>query len=431
MIAFFEVLACVADSLIAVNFVSKANGSKLTELKCLIFSLIYFLFNVISVFSGLNPEYIVIFNLLLLFVLSFLTGSYKKFKTYVSPVCVVAMCLFVAAFAIVFFEFVSHHNFYETQLIVRESGKIRLTYLIVTRLISFVILTFLLPIFTNTVSFKIQDYILMLIFPISMLYVFWIVLIFIVIIAWESTAVLGAWPLVAMMFISFFCIFYLIYRIGKNNSEREKRLLYEQMLKYEEKRYGDIEGVLEQLRKIRHDMNHQLFLVKMKLDGKDYNGAEKELEGIMDNVSNVGSIIKTNNKVIDYMVNTKLGSLPYASVMVTGELDGLSVLDEMDLSIIMGNLIDNAVEAVKNLESPKIELSIYPKDNYINMVFKNTVEKSVLESNPQLVTSKADKANHGYGLKSVKEIMERTKGDISFYEEDGLFVVHLMIQTKN
>ncbi|MBQ4117305.1 MAG: hypothetical protein IJD37_07995, partial [Clostridia bacterium] len=81
MIAFFEVLACVADSLIAVNFVSKANGSKLTELKCLIFSLIYFLFNVISVFSGLNPEYIVIFNLLLLFVLSFLTGSYKKFKT--------------------------------------------------------------------------------------------------------------------------------------------------------------------------------------------------------------------------------------------------------------------------------------------------------------------------------------------------------------
>ena len=149
----------------------------------------------------------------------------------------------------------------------------------------------------------------MLIFPISMLYVFWIVLMFIIIIAWEGTAILGAWPLIAMMFISFFCIFYLIYRIGKNNSEREKRLLYEQMLKYEEKRYGDIDGVLEQLRKIRHDMNHQLLLVKMKLDGKDYDGAEKELEGIMDNVSNVGSIIKTNNKVIDYMVNTKLGSL--------------------------------------------------------------------------------------------------------------------------
>ena len=430
MIAFFEVLACVADSLIAVNFVSKANGSKLTELKCLVFSLIYFLFNVISVFSGLKPEYIIVFNLLLLFVLSFLTGSYKKFKTYVSPVCVIVVSGVISYIAQISFAAYMGMSFVDIVKKLSSSGLPRVYYLLITSLFSFLVLAFIIPIITKAVSFKIQDYFLMLLFPMTIFYVMntmsWSVLVY------APKGIMRVYfPVIIMLFASLTGIYYTIYRLGKNNSEREKRLLYEQMLKYEEKRYGDIEGVLEQLRKIRHDMNHQLILVKMKLDGKDYNGAEKELEGIMDNVSNVGSIIKTNNKVIDYMVNTKLGSLPYASVMVTGELDGLSVLDEMDLSIIMGNLIDNAVEAVKNLESPKIELSIYQKDNYINMVFKNTVEKSVLESNPQLVTSKADKANHGYGLKSVKEIMERTKGDISFYEEDGLFVVHLMIQVKS
>ena len=365
-----------------------------------------------------------------LFVLSFLTGSYKKFKTYVSPVCVVGVYVFLFFVVRTSFAIYMDTNFSETMEVILKPGLPRNFYLLVINVLKYFVLCFLLPIFTKTVTFKFQDYFLIILFPITMLYVMWTMSISIL--SYASKAVMLFYlPAVLLLIISFLGIYYLIYRIGKNNSEREKRLLYEQMLKYEEKRYGDIEGVLEQLRKIRHDMNHQLLLMKMKLDGKDYNGAEKELEGIMDNVSNVGSIIKTNNKVIDYMVNTKLGSLPYASVMVTGELDGLSVLDEMDLSIIMGNLIDNAVEAVKNLESPKIELSIYQKDNYINMVFKNTVEKSVLESNPQLITSKADKANHGYGLKSVKEIMERTKGDISFYEEDGLFVVHLMIQVKS
>ena len=95
MIAFFEILACVADSLIAVNFVSKANGKKLTDLKGLLFALVYFVVNAVCVFSGVHPEYILLADLVLLLVYSLVTASPKCFKTYVSPVCVIGIMGFL------------------------------------------------------------------------------------------------------------------------------------------------------------------------------------------------------------------------------------------------------------------------------------------------------------------------------------------------
>lgn len=429
MIAFFEVLACLADSIIAVNFVSKANGRKITELKCMCFALVYFAFNLIGVFAKADSKYIVAFNLVILLCLSLTTSSYKSFKAYVSPVCVVGLALFVNMFIRAFFGVYLSLSFYSVAEALASAGLPRVYYLIATRTVLFLILCFIKPIMTKSVSFKIQDYFLMLLFPITMFYVVFVMSSSIL--AFVSEALLQMLlPAMILLLVSFLGIYYLIYRLGKNNSEKEKRILYQQMLGYEEKRYSDMENVLEQLRKIRHDLNHQLTLVKMKLSNKDYDGAEKELDGILDNVSSVGTIIKTDNKVVDYMVNTKLGSLPYASVVVTGSLGELECVDEIDLSIVLGNIIDNAVDAVKVVKDPRIELSFYPKDNYMNILCKNSIEESVLNKNPKLLSSKLGREKHGYGIKSVKEIICRINGDVSFYEEDGFFTVHIMLPMK-
>ena len=429
MIAFFEVLACLADSIIAVNFVSKANGRKITELKCMCFSLVYFAFNLIGVFAKADSKYIVAFNLVILLCLSLVTSSYKSFKAYVSPVCVVGFTLFVSMFIKSCFGVYLSLSYLEVDIELSSAGLPRVYYLIITEIVLFLILSFLIPIITKSVSFKIQDYFLMLLFPVTMFYV--VLVMSASILAYVSEALIEMLlPARVMMLAGFLGIYCLIYRLGKNNSERERRILYQQMLGYEEKRYSDMENVLEQLRKIRHDLNHQLTLVKMKLSNKDYDGAEKELDGILENVSSVGTIIKTDNKIVDYMVNTKFGSLPYASVVVAGSLSELDCVDEMDLSIVLGNIIDNAVDAVKVVKDPRIELSFYPKDNYMNILCKNSIEESVLNKNPKLLSSKLGREKHGYGIKSVKEIICRINGDVSFYEEDGFFTVHIMLPMK-
>lgn len=429
MIAFFEILACVADSLIAVNFVSKANGKKLTDLKGLLFALVYFVVNAVCVFSRVQPEYILLADLVLLLVYSLVTASPKRFKTYVSPVCVIGIMGFldyVVRTGSSLYMGVKYGEVMEKLLV---PGLPRVYYLLALKLMSFLVLAFVLPIITRTTSFKFQDYFLMLLFPVTMFYTMFVMSGSILVYAKNGVNKVF-FPAISALFVSFLGIYYIIYRLGKNNTEREKRILYEQMLRYEEKRYSDMEKVLERIGKIKHDLKHQLAVVKIKMSDKDYEGAERELDGLLDGVSAVGAIVKTDNKVVDYMVNTKLGVLPYSSVVVMGDLEELSSVDDMELSILLGNVIDNAIEAVKDLDNPRIELSFGHKDNYMNIVCKNSVAKSVLQSNPSLITTKNNKSGHGYGLKSVKEIVSKLNGDVSFYEEDGLFVVHIMLQTK-
>ena len=106
MIAFFEVLASLVDSVIAVNFVSRANGKKFFAPKILIFAVVYFVVNLICVFAGVEFIYIAAFDLVILLCLSLTTSSYKSFKAYVSPICVIGIIVFVTVFYIVFFGFV-------------------------------------------------------------------------------------------------------------------------------------------------------------------------------------------------------------------------------------------------------------------------------------------------------------------------------------
>ena len=230
-----------------------------------------------------------------------------------------------------------------------------------------------------------------------------------------------------MLIVLFFSFYCMLYRIGKNNLEKEKRLLYQQMVDYEQKKYSDIENNLEQIKKIRHDIKHELTLIKLKIDNNDLDGSKELMNQIFDNVSTAGSIINTDSPVVDYIINTKLNTLNNASVIVNAEKEVLKKFDDMDLSVIFGNIIDNTVEAVANQENPKIELSIFSKDNYINIVCKNSIIDSILSTNPDLHTTKSDTKKHGLGLRSVKETINKLNGDISFTENDNMFIVHIMI----
>ena len=140
----------------------------------------YFVVNLICVFAGVEPIYIAALDLVILLCLSLTTSSYKSLKAYVSPICVIGIIVFVTVFYIVFLGFVFFYDYSEMAAKIMTDGMVRIVYLLVTRIIVFVVLKLMLPIFSKAMSFKIQDYLIMLVFPISMIYVFWIMLILII-----------------------------------------------------------------------------------------------------------------------------------------------------------------------------------------------------------------------------------------------------------
>ena len=83
-------------------------------------------------------------------------------------------------------------------------------------------------------------------------------------------------------------------------------------------------------------------------------------------------------------------------------------------------MLDNAIEAC--VAESEIRVAISRRREYETIVVKNRIKSSVLETNPNLETTKEDKAEHGKGVAQIRQITEKYDGMCDFYEEDGFFV---------
>ena len=101
---------------------------------------------------------------------------------------------------------------------------------------------------------------------------------------------------------------------------------------------------------------------------------------------------------------------------------------EFDLSIMLSNLLDNAIEACeKNPSNAQILLTISEEAGYYRIVVRNTIAASVLKKNQELKTEKANKKLHGWGLRSVTDLVSKRNGLIDFYEKEGMFYVDILL----
>lgn len=418
-----EIVVCIIDAVLASWFISRFNGSKLIRPTSIGFFLIYSAFNISNLFVLVFSVPSTLINMLLLLMFSFCNIKQKGVKCLFSPfifegtLILVNTLIVVAAGLIVGFE---------VSAVMNDQGIIRAILLVLSKFTIWLTLLIILKITSKTSSFKLQDYFLLILFPITLFFELVILIKFSLLHSMEH---LYGYFFAAILSIllTYIGIYYMTYKIVEQNKLKSQNELYEQMLRFEERRYLDIEEGLQQINKIRHDIKHQISLTKMKLEEKDYIGVEKELNRILNNASSVGNIVKTDNKVVDYILNTKLGKIKDTNIVIAGNVGDLELIDDIDLSIILGNIIDNAIEAISDIKEARIELLFYRKNFYQNIICKNTISTSVLSENPNLNTTKTDKKNHGFGLVSAQEIITRYGGQISFYEEENLFNVHIML----
>lgn len=224
-----------------------------------------------------------------------------------------------------------------------------------------------------------------------------------------------------------FGIYFLLYQTHlKNQIEKEKEL-YENMLRIENKRYEDLKKNTEQIQKIRHDIKNMLFSVKTELNADNFHAANQKLDSILDNVSSFKNIIQSKNRTINYIVNAKLGNIEHRKIAVYGDISGMENINDIDTAIILGNILDNAIEATDDIPNADITLKFFIKGNYQNVICENTIKQPVLNKNPHLTTTKKDSNGHGLGLRSVKEVVKNYQGIVDFFEKQDLFCIHIMI----
>ena len=96
-------------------------------------------------------------------------------------------------------------------------------------------------------------------------------------------------------------------------------------------------------------------------------------------------------------------------------------------SIIIGNLLENAIENCG--ESKEIIIDIGNMSTYFYIKIINSIDTSILDNNPHLLTTKHDKKIHGIGLNNIYFILNKYSGKISFNDQDNHFIVRILIPT--
>lgn len=237
-----------------------------------------------------------------------------------------------------------------------------------------------------------------------------------------------------ILVLSNIAIYYVIDKQTEFIETKEKLLFAELHINNQVMHYQELNKHQNELKIFRHDIKNRLLsLMALVKDGK----SEKALQ-IMENNLNWleemnSNIINSGNPVVDAILQAKLhvAKGKNISMRISTKLAEEIKIDELELGIVLGNALDNAIEAVeKNTINDKkyISLTLMLTDGRISISVSNPVEEDI--NTEKLSTSKSDKEKHGYGIKSIRTIAQKYDGIVSFSCKNKIFNVSVNMANK-
>ena len=194
----------------------------------------------------------------------------------------------------------------------------------------------------------------------------------------------------------------------------------------------DKDAFVKEMKAVRHDIKNQLLTIRQYADD-ERNGDIKEYIDVLINnhLPNILNYINTNNAAFDAVINSKIAVCNQKNIFMEVNIkqDTNISIPPVEIAVLFGNLLDNAIDAAKDTNEKRITLDIQKNASYLIIFVSNSIKSSVLKDNKNLETSKPDKELHGIGIKSIKNIVEKHNGMIQFYEEEDEFCCHIMIDT--
>ena len=226
------------------------------------------------------------------------------------------------------------------------------------------------------------------------------------------------------------CILFV--HICRSNRLRENYALLKFQYESEQKRAEDIKELYLQIRSMRHDMKNHLSTVNILAShDKCSEIYDYTYDLINDNSYINKTFIFTGNDLLDAVVNMKFSIAENLGISCSAHIDrdiGTEIpFRPTDTSVLLGNLLDNALEAAAGSERKLISLNIVNRDGSLYMIVSNTIAAPVLDKNPKLQTSKPDKELHGFGTKNINKIVRSYNGIINYSEDGDVFSCDILI----
>lgn len=195
----------------------------------------------------------------------------------------------------------------------------------------------------------------------------------------------------------------------------------------------EIYEVFEKLKAWRHDWRNHLITMNYLLENREIEELKRYLDKISRGTGDMFSsidVIKSNIPILDALFNSKaiVAKNQGIKMTVTLELNNKSrelSIDEVDLCTLIGNLLDNAIEA--NPEGGMIDTTIQMLKGNLIFVMENTINRKMIMRDESFITTKKEKEFHGIGLIQIDEIVKKYEGYLRRKIEKNRFITKIMI----
>lgn len=235
--------------------------------------------------------------------------------------------------------------------------------------------------------------------------------------------------IVSLLFVNFF-VFYLYDNLSVQQEERYEKLRLFQQNNYYHKQFELIKTSLKSTKSFKHDMKNHLAVLRLLIEKNENSEAMKHIEQMTDAIITANEYAQSGNVIIDSILNFKLQEAVHHGISVSLELnipEQLSITS-FDMSIILGNLLDNAINACYKLEKDKrLDLKIKYKRGRLLIKISNTYNGNLNYIGDRLITSNEDKENHGMGIKNIKFALDKYNGEMEIEHTENIFTVILLM----
>lgn len=242
-----------------------------------------------------------------------------------------------------------------------------------------------------------------------------------------------------LIFLSIFCVFladiFIFCIMKKINKESQNQLrisMLELQLSEQKTMIEETGNISREIKKAEHDLRHHLLSILGNIENENTEAAETYLKQLLhDYETSIFKYIYIDNSAVNSILNMKMSRCHANKIDIKTEIESdFSDFSDIDICVLLANLLDNAIEASLNVDSPQITVSIRNEKNYLCILIRNRIESSVLEENGQLHTTKKDKSKHGLGVYSISQIVDKYDGMKTYYEKNGYFVADIWLKKK-
>lgn len=191
---------------------------------------------------------------------------------------------------------------------------------------------------------------------------------------------------------------------------------------------GEVQGIYREMRGYKHDFHHHLQALKGQLEAGETGRALAYIEQLDHQLMHVDTLLKTGNVSLDAILSAKIAQAKEAGITVTlkANVPDHLLLSDLELGIIVGNLLENAIEASSAGEGERfLRLFMGMKGKMLYFSMLNSAGPK-LPKKGGLFSSRKE-GLHGFGLRRAESILEAHGGWCKYNSEDGAFTSEFLV----